>query len=84
MCAIWLRTHVAKVRNAFSISTSAGIPVDEFRHVELLRDYHAIGHRIMVKILMDYDHDFPDLQLRTFAKMDAYLELHPPTQCGVT
>ena len=72
-----LRTHVAKMRNAFTISTSAGIPVDEFRRVELLRD-SIIGHHQMVKILMDYDHDFPELQTHTFARMSAYLELHLP------
>ena len=72
-----LRTHVAKMRNAFTISTSAGIPVDEFRCVELLRD-SIIGHHQMVKILMDYDHDFPELQSHTFARMSAYLELHLP------
>ena len=72
-----LRTHVAKMRNAFTISTSAGIPVDEFRRVELLRD-SVIGHHQMVKILMDYDHDFPELQTHTFARMSAYLELHLP------
>ena len=72
-----LRTHVAKIRNAFTISTSAGIPVDEFRRVELLRD-SIIGHHQMVKILMDYDHDFPELQSHTFARMSAYLELHLP------
>ena len=72
-----LRTHVAKMRNAFTISTSAGIPVDEFRRVELLRD-SIIGHHQMVKILMDYDHDFPELQSHTFARMSAYLELHLP------
>ncbi len=30
----------------------------------------------MVKILMDYDYDFPELQSHTFARMSAYLELH--------
>jgi hypothetical protein len=65
------------MRNAFTISTSAGIPVDEFRRVELLRD-SIIGHHQMVKILMDYDHDFPELQTHTFARMSAYLELHLP------
>jgi hypothetical protein len=72
-----LRMHVAKMRNAFSTSTSAGIPVDELRRVELLRDF-IIGHHQMVKILMDYDYDFPELQSHTFARMSAYLELHLP------
>ena len=27
---------------------------------------------------MDYDHDFPELQTHTFARMSAYLELHLP------
>jgi hypothetical protein len=72
-----LRTHAAKMRNAFSISTLAGIPMDEFRRVELLRD-SIIGHHQTVKILMDYDHDFPELQSHTFSRMSAYLELHLP------
>ncbi len=77
-----LRTHVAKMRNAFSISTSAGIPVDEFRRVELLRD-SIIGHHQMVKTLMDYDHDFPELQSHTFARMAERLLGIAPTQCGI-
>ncbi len=70
-----LRMNVAKMRYAFSMSTSTGIPVDEFRRVELLRD-SIIGHHQMVKLLMDYDYDFPELQSHTFARMSAYLERH--------
>ncbi len=32
----------------------------------------------MVRIFMDYDHDFPELQSHTFARMSVYLELHLP------
>ncbi len=31
-----------------------------------------------VTFLMDYDHDFPELQSHTFARMSAYLEMHLP------
>jgi hypothetical protein len=58
-----------------SLSNSAGIPVDEFHHVQLLRE-SIIVHHIMVKIFVDYNHDFSDLPLHTFVKLCAYLELH--------
>ena len=71
------RSHSAKMRNAFAISTTAGIIIDEYRRVEALRE-SIIGHRQMVTILKDYDHDYPDLHAHTFSHLTAYLELHLP------
>jgi hypothetical protein len=48
------RTHSAKMRNAFAISTAAGIIIDEYRRVEVVRE-SIIGHHQMVTILKDYD-----------------------------
>jgi hypothetical protein len=69
------RTHSAKMRNAFAISTAAGIIIDESHRVEAVRE-SIIGHHQMVTILKDYDHDYPDLHTHTFAHLTAYLELH--------
>ena len=71
------RSHSAKMRNAFAISTAAGIIIDEYRRVEALRE-SIIGHHQMVTILRDYDHDYPDLHAHTFPHLTAYLELHLP------
>lgn len=71
------RSHSAKMRNAFAISTTAGIIIDEYRRVEALRE-SIIGHHQMVTILKDYDHDYPDLHAHTFSHLTAYLELHLP------
>ena len=71
------RTHSAKMRNAFAISTAAGIVIEEYRRVDAVRD-SIIGHHQMVSILKDYDHDYPDLHTHTFAHLSAYLELHLP------
>jgi hypothetical protein len=65
------------MRNAFAISTAAGIIIDEYRRVEALRE-SIIGHHQMVTILRDYDHDYPDLHAHTFSHLTAYLELHLP------
>jgi hypothetical protein len=71
------RSHSAKMRNAFAISTAAGIIIDEYRRVEALRE-SIIEHHQMVTILKDYDHDYPDLHAHTFSHLTAYLELHLP------
>jgi hypothetical protein len=71
------RTHSAKMRNAFTISTTAGIIIDEYRRVEAVRK-SIIGHHQMVTILKDYDNDYPDLHTRTFSHLTAYLELRLP------
>jgi hypothetical protein len=65
------------MRNAFAISTAAGIIIDEYRRVEAVRE-SIIGHYQMVTILKDYDHDYPDLHTHTFSHLTAYLELHLP------
>ncbi len=65
------------MRNAFAISTAAGIIIDEYRRVDAVRD-SIIGHHQMVSILKDYDHEYPDLHTHTFAHLTAYLELHLP------
>ncbi len=73
------RTHSAKMRNAFAISTAAGIIIDEYRRVEALREsITSIGHHQMVTILKDYDHDYSDLHAHTFSHLTAHLELHLP------
>jgi hypothetical protein len=69
------RTHSAKMRNAFAISTAAGIVIDEHRRVEAVRE-SIIGHHQMVTILKDYDHDYPDLHTHIFSHLPAYLELY--------
>jgi hypothetical protein len=71
------RSHSAKMRNAFAISIAAGIIIDEYRRVEAVRE-SIIGHHQMVTILIDYDHDYPNLRTHTFSHLTAYLELHLP------
>jgi hypothetical protein len=71
------RAHSAKMRNAFAISTAAGIIIDEHRRVDAVQE-SIIGHHQMVAILKDYDYDYPDLHTRTFSHLTAYLELHLP------
>jgi hypothetical protein len=67
------------MRNAFAISTAAGIIIDEYRRVEALREsITSIGHHQMVTILKDYDHDYSDLHAHTFSHLTAHLELHLP------
>jgi hypothetical protein len=63
------------MRNAFAISTAAGIIIDKYRRVEAVQE-SIIGHHQMVTILKDYDHDYPDLHTHTFSHLTAYLELH--------
>jgi hypothetical protein len=65
------------MRNAFAISTSAGITIDEYRRAKALRE-SIIGHHQIVTTLKDYDHDYLDLHAHTFAHLTAYLELHLP------
>ncbi len=68
------RTHSAKMRNAFAISTAAGIIIDEYRGVEAVRDRappNGNNHQGLRSRL-------PDLHTHTFAHLTAYLELHLP------
>ncbi len=65
------------MRNAFAISTAAGITIYEYRRVEAVRE-SIIGHHQMATILKDYDHDYPDIHTHTFSHLTAYLELHLP------
>ncbi len=71
------RTHSAKMRNAFAISTAAGIIIYEYRRVEAVRE-SIIGHHQMMTIFKDNDHDYPDLHTHTFSHLTAYLELNLP------
>jgi hypothetical protein len=71
------KTHAAKMQNAFSVGTTAGIPVDELARVKLLRT-SILGHHVIVELLRDYDHDFPDFLKRTFANLCEYINLHLP------
>jgi hypothetical protein len=66
-----------KLDNVRNFGTTAGIPVDELTRVKLLRT-SIIGHHVIVELLRDYDHDYPDFLKRTFASLCAYINLHLP------
>jgi hypothetical protein len=55
----------------------AGIPVNELTRVKLLRT-SILGHHVIVELLREYDHDYPDFLQRTFANLSAYINLHLP------
>jgi hypothetical protein len=59
------KTHAAKMQNAFSIGTAAGIPMDEITRTKLLRT-SIQGHHVMDKLVEGYDHDYPDFLQQTF------------------
>ncbi len=66
---------------AFSISTSVGITIDEYRRVEVLRVYHKTPKwwqfsKTMIMITTTHAH--------TFSHVTAYLELYLPTWCHTT
>jgi hypothetical protein len=63
------KTHTAKMQNAFSISTTAGIPMDELTRVKLLRT-SILGHHVIDKLIEGYDHEYP------FASLCDYLNTH--------
>jgi hypothetical protein len=70
------KTHTAKMQNAFSIGTTAGIlPIDELARVKLLRT-SILGHHVMEKLIEGYDHDYPEFLQQTFANLCEYLKTH--------
>jgi hypothetical protein len=71
------KTHAAKMQNAFSIATAAGIPMDEIARTKLLRT-SIRGHHVMDKLVEGYDHDYPDFLQRTFSGLCDYLNTHLP------
>ena len=71
-----LTEKLDNVRN-WRTHSAAGIIIDEYRHVEAVRE-SIIGHHQMVTILKDYGHDYSDLQTHTFSHLTVYLELHLP------
>ncbi len=62
------------MQNAFSVGTTAGIPVDELTRVKLLRT-SILSHHVIVELLRDYAHDYLDF---LFANLCAYINLHLP------
>ncbi len=71
------KTHTAKMENASSIGTTAGIPIDERARVKLLRT-SILGYHVIDKLIEGYDHDYPEFLQRTFASLCEYLNTHLP------
>jgi hypothetical protein len=72
------KTHTAKMQNAYSIGTTAGVPMDELTRVKLLRT-SILGHHVIVdKLIEGYDHDYPEFLQQTFASLCDYLNTHLP------
>ncbi len=71
------KTHAAKIQNAFSIGTAAGIPMDELTRIKLLRT-SILGHHVMNKLIEGCDHDYPEFLQQTFAGLCDYLNTHLP------
>ncbi len=69
------KTHTAKIQNAFSIGTTAGIPMDELARVKLLRT-STLGHHVIDKFIEGYEHDYPEFLQQTFASLCDYLNTH--------
>jgi hypothetical protein len=66
------KTYAAKMQNAFSIGTTAGIPMDKLTRIKLLRT-SILGHHVMDKLIAGYDHDYPEFPQQTFASLCDYL-----------
>jgi hypothetical protein len=66
------KTHAAKMQNAFSVGTTADIPVDELTRVKLLRT-SILGHHVIVELFLK----------RTFASLCAYINLRALPRCAI-
>jgi hypothetical protein len=71
------KIHAAKMQNASSIATTAGIPKNEIERTKLLRT-SILAHHVMDKLIEGYDHDYPDFLQRTFSGLCDYLDTHMP------
>jgi hypothetical protein len=69
------KTHTAKMQNAFSIGTTAGIPMDELARVKLMRT-SILGHHVIDKLIEGYDHNYPEFLQQSFASLWDYLNTH--------
>ncbi len=65
-----LDTHIATLTKNFNISDTAGLVVDEDQRVDYFRD-SVYGRPLLAEILKQFDFEFPDSTLHTYAQMAA-------------
>ncbi len=66
------------MQNAFSIGTTAGIPMDELTRVKLLRT-SILSHHVVDKLIEGYDHDYSEFLQQTFVSPCDHLNTHLPS-----
>ncbi len=71
------KTHAAKMQNAFSNGTAAGIPMDEIMRTKLLRT-SILSNQVMDKLMEGYDRDYPEFLQQTFVGLCDHLNTHLP------
>ncbi len=69
--------HIAALTKLFTISERAGSVVDEDDKVDYFRD-SLFEHRILADILKQFDFEYPDCTIITYAQITAYVVLHLP------
>ena len=70
-------THISNLQEMFDVSETAGFPVTANRQVEIFRET-VCAHPMIVKVLENFDFDFPNSKLVTYEHITAYLILHLP------
>ncbi len=61
----------------FDVSETAGYPVDERKKVEIFRET-VCAHPLVLKVLEEFDFDFPDARTCTYTQICEFLILHLP------
>jgi hypothetical protein len=72
-----LDTHIATLTRNFNISETTGLLVDEDHRVDYFRD-SLFGHPLLAEILKQFNFEFPDSTLVTYAQITAYVIRYLP------
>ena len=72
-----LDTHISDLQDMFDVSETAGYPLDERRKVEIFRET-VCAHPLILKVLEEFDFDFPDVRTCSYAQICDFLILHLP------
>ena len=70
-------THISDLQDMFDVSETAGYPVDESRKMEIFRET-VCSHPLILKVLEEFDFEFPDVRACTYTQICEYVELHLP------